>query len=90
MRLDDEDVYDWWVNIQSIRKINNDPVTEIKHSKVFQWDRIFVQEIPNETCYNYLATRGYTCNNHGEILLDWQDFLQYSELFETFIKTEET
>lgn len=90
MRLDDDQIKIWWEEVNAGRKLIDKSLNHLRHTKVFGWNRVFVQEIPNSTCYNYLATRGYECNRHGEILLNDEDFNQYQDLFQTFINMEET
>lgn len=90
MRLDDSEVFEWWERVNLHRRLIDKSLYKLRHTTVFGWKRVFLQEIPNSTCYNYLATRGYECNRHGEILLTDEDFNQYQDLFQTFITMEET
>jgi hypothetical protein len=45
--------------------------------------RIFVIEVPNISCYNYLAACGYQCNRNGEMLLsgkEYEEYLSFQEM----------
>lgn len=84
-KLSDDRIKAWWKELRSIRSTYDTSTTPNKPvaRNVLGYFRIFVQEIPNESCYNYLATCGYECNSNGEILLNRSDFSQYELLFES-------
>lgn len=42
--------------------------------------RIFIEQIPCESSYNYLAMRGMTCNKDQEIMLSDSEYKAYIEM----------
>lgn len=64
--LNDEKIYGWWKDIRE----RSGYITKIhKPSTLFGAKRIIIGDIPNELCYRYLASCGFECNVHGEILI---------------------
>lgn len=86
--LNDIRVKEWWLRERELNDalgINQSPQ---EPSQLFgQYYRMYVREIPNEQCYNYIATCGYLCNHVGEILLSKEEYEAYMN-YQEMIKEE--
>jgi len=74
MSIKIREVRTWWEGLHKSDKPSFQTPTPL-----LGFRKIFVQEIPNDECYNYLITVGFECNNNGEILMSKLDADQYVE-----------
>lgn len=78
-KLDEPTIREWWEDCQ--KKLP--PRGKQEGTDVFMFKRIFVIEVPNIACYNYLAACGYQCNRNGEMLLsgkEYEEYLSFQEM----------
>lgn len=74
----------WWENAH-----DNIEVNSIQRGfNIFGEWRIFAQEIPSESCYNYLEMLGVTVNSFAEILLTDSEMTGYLD-FQMMLWEEE-
>lgn len=73
-KLADEVVREVWS-----RNIGMTPLYSKCPSPLFGMWRLYLEQIPDEVCYNFLVAKDLSCNKNQEILLSPEDYISYIE-----------